>query len=278
MDIIKLTKEHHDLVLKLFGPDAADYYFLINELIDHHYEGPSFHAYGEYEDGQLYSLLLNNFNNVTYYSRTDRGISGYQGVLNRLTYSKLSGPSRWMKKFMPLVKVRSDSLSHMGVVRRIQARRKYPELKLHTISSEEEAGKHYDLLSSTKEYEMTATRDDYIKTEMKRLRETSDRTVYLSLDGRMISSCGTVRESRNSAIVIGVVTHPEYRNQGYGSEVLIGLFESLLQEGKFPYLFYSNPAARRVYKNIGMIEVCEWRVAMVEPHQPLRLPDSDVRA
>lgn len=55
-----------------------------------------------------------------------------------------------------------------------------------------------------------------------------------------------------------------YRRKGYGTEVLVEMFDQLLAEGKYPYLFYSNPAARTVYKNMGMTEVCEWRVVFVK--------------
>ncbi|MBB2482879.1 hypothetical protein H5P36_22210 [Bacillus sp. APMAM] len=40
-------------------------------------------------------------------------------------------------------------------------------------------------------------------------------------------------------------------------------FDLLLEEGKYPYLFYSNPVVRNMYKNLGMTEVCEWTVLVV---------------
>ncbi|WP_367617760.1 GNAT family N-acetyltransferase [Shouchella xiaoxiensis] len=53
---------------------------------------------------------------------------------------------------------------------------------------------------------------------------------------------------------------PSYRKQGFGTELLISLFTQLLAEQKTPYLFYNNPAAKSVYEQIGMTEVCEWLV------------------
>lgn len=124
----------------------------------------------------------------------------------------------------------------------------------------------YDLLLSTDEYTdcLPENKNDYITSEIKRINETSDRTAYLEIDNKMVSSCSTIREGEKSAIIIGVVTNPKYQNKGYGTEVLIGLFEMLLKEEKYPYLFYNNPAARSVYKKIGVTEICEWRVVFVE--------------
>ncbi|MDF2925549.1 MAG: hypothetical protein K0R57_4463 [Paenibacillaceae bacterium] len=103
-----------------------------------------------------------------------------------------------------------------------------------------------------------------MESEWIRQGTSTDRTMYLSIDGQMVASCSTVREGVNSAIIIGVVTHPSCRNKGYGTEMLIGLSDTLLNEGKYPYLFYSNPAARWVYKKIGMTEVCQWRVVLTD--------------
>lgn len=123
----------------------------------------------------------------------------------------------------------------------------------------------YDLLLSTNEFteSLPKEKEEYVRNEFKRLKETSDRTLYLEVDGEMVSSCATIAEDKNSAIVIGVVTNPKFRNKGYGTEVLTGLFHMLLQEGKYPYLFYNNSAARSVYKSISMTEVTEWLVIEV---------------
>ncbi|CAG9623287.1 GNAT family N-acetyltransferase [Sutcliffiella rhizosphaerae] len=123
----------------------------------------------------------------------------------------------------------------------------------------------YDLFLSTDEFlgSLPENRDDYIKMESDRLKNTADQTAYLSIDNVMVSSVATIREGDKSAIIIGVYTNPKYRGKGYGTEVLTCLFNKLLSEGKYPYLFYNNPVARSVYKNLGMTEVCEWCVLFV---------------
>ncbi len=263
MEIKKLSKQNHAEVVALFGEDLVYYHFLVDDLLDNDYGGEAFHVYGEYDKANLSSILLNNYENITYYARTDRSVDVYRDILGQLRFSKLSGPSHLMAKFLPFVEATADTLSYLGVVEDIKVQRSYPELVVNTISTAEEVGRQYDLLMSTEEYNLGQDRDTYVQAEMRRLEGTNARTVYLSRDGQMIASCATTRESRNSAIIIGVVTDPEYRNQGYGTEVLVDLFAALLREGKYPYLFYNNPAARSVYKNLGMTEVCQWRVVSV---------------
>jgi len=263
---VKLTKDSHQEVLQLFGDDLIHYHFLIDDLVRNNYEGESFQVFGEYENERLVSILLNNFNNVTYYSPSDRNVVVYTEILKRLTFSKLSGPSQLMRNFLPYVKLKKETLSYLGVVRGLTAKRKYPDLPIKMITNEREIGMQYDLLLSTSEFidSIPKSRDEYILNESKRLMGGTARTAYLSLEHEMVSSCSTAKEDKNSAIIIGVATNPKFQNRGYGTEVLIGLFEMLLKEGKYPYLFYNNPAARSVYRNIGATEVCEWSVIHAE--------------
>lgn len=151
----------------------------------------------------------------------------------------------------------------MGYVEKVVLKRNYPHIPVRFINTDEEIGMQYDLLMSTVEYHgvLPDSREDYIREQKKNINKNS-RTAYLMVDNKMVASCSTVAEYDKSAIVVGVITNPDFRNKGYGSEVLIGLFESLLKEGNYPYLFYNNPAARSVYKKVGMEEVCEWRVIL----------------
>jgi uncharacterized protein len=264
MSILKLDNAYHQEVINFFGEDIKKYYFIISDLMRNNYSGENFEVYGEFEDNKLQSILLNNFVNLTYYSNTDRSVEVYKDIIKDLSINKISGPNKLVEKLIPFVKVQSDGLSYMGYVDEVVLKRKYQDLPIRFITTEEEIGLQYDLLISTEEYigVLPDNRETYIN-EQKKSMNSNSRTAYLLVDGKMVSSCSTVTEYDKSAIVIGVVTNPDFRNKGYGSEVLIGLFETLLKEGKYPYLFYNNPAARRVYKKIGMEEVCEWRVVFV---------------
>lgn len=265
MSVVKLTLQDHEKVLELISDELIHYQFLISDLLDNNYQSDSFQVFGEFDhEGRLASILVNNFNNLTYYAKTDRSVDVYLDTIKNCNFTQISGPSWLVEKLIPYVKVSNDTLSYLGVVKEVKAKRRYFNLPLQTINNEAEIGMQYDLLASASEFNMQISREEYIQKEIARLRASNDRTVFLSIEDKMVSSCSTIRESRNSAIIIGVVTHPSYRGNGYGTEVLIGLFDQLLQEGKYPYLFYNNPAARSVYLKLGMTEVCEWRVVTLE--------------
>ena len=67
-------------------------------------------------------------------------------------------------------------------------------------------------------------------------------------------------ENKNTAMIIGVGTHPEYRNQGLATKCLIKLCEELLKEGIKPCLFYDNEEAGKLYRKLGFKRIDEWTV------------------
>lgn len=83
------------------------------------------------------------------------------------------------------------------------------------------------------------------------------RRIYLACSptGQVVAAAQTSAEGRELAVIGGVVTHPAWRGQGYGSAVTAHLCAALLAEGRQPYLFYSrtNGAAARAYEKVGFL-------------------------
>lgn len=262
--IIQLDRNHHEDVLRLFGDREPEYRFLIEDIAEFGYGRGAGRVYGEYVDGELRSILFNNFSNLTYYSPEDRDVSIYEDYLRSCQFHKISGPRKLVEKLLPFVEVESDTPSYLAVVRTLALARQQPDLDIQTVHNEQHLGMLYDLLNSTVEYRLGISREEYIASQLGTLRAADRRTLFLCMDGKMVASCATIRETSRSAIIIGVVTHPDYRRRGYGTELLVELCSALLSEGRYPYLFYDNPAARSVYLRLGATEVCEWRVVMVK--------------
>ena len=265
MKVVRMDSTYHEEILSFFGEEADKFYFIISDIIRNNFSEQSFKLYGEFDNNKLQSILLNNFNNLTYFSRTDRSFEVYKDVLKKLNFNKISGPNKLVEKVIPYVNIQGDGLSYLGYVNKIILDKRYTELPIRFINTDEEIGMQYDLLKSSKEYigMLPDNKETYI-AEQKNKININSRTAYLMIDNQMVSSCSTIAEHDKSAIIVGVVTNPKFRNKGFGSEVLIGIFEVLLKEGKKPYLFYNNPSARSVYMKIGMEEVCEWRVAFLK--------------
>ena len=67
-------------------------------------------------------------------------------------------------------------------------------------------------------------------------------------------------ENDNTAMIIGVGTHPKYRNRGLASKCLIKLCKELLAENIKPCLFYDNEEAGKLYNKLGFKTIDNWSI------------------
>lgn len=88
------------------------------------------------------------------------------------------------------------------------------------------------------------------------------RYYVLKRDGIIASQAYTTIESKNFAIIGGVVTRNEYRKQGLASLVVSGISQEIINEKKKPNLFYSNERAGRVYERLGFVSDCDYAMLL----------------
>ena len=90
------------------------------------------------------------------------------------------------------------------------------------------------------------------------LKSGTGRTYYVEKDGKMAASASTAAENSQSAMIVGVCTHKDYRRKGLATAVMQKLFKDVMDEGKLLCLFYDNPEAGRIYKRLGFVDIGMW--------------------
>jgi len=78
---------------------------------------------------------------------------------------------------------------------------------------------------------------------------------------KLVSSVATTAETSDTAIIVGLMTLPEYRGKGFGTLCLLRICQDLINNGKTVYLTYDNPNAGRIYRKIGFREIGMWWMA-----------------
>ncbi len=87
------------------------------------------------------------------------------------------------------------------------------------------------------------------------------RTVaIIEVDGRIVATASTAAENSRSAMIVGVATHPDFRHRGYARTCLSYLVRRFLAENRILCLFYDNPDAGRLYRQIGFRETDRWAI------------------
>jgi predicted GNAT family acetyltransferase len=77
--------------------------------------------------------------------------------------------------------------------------------------------------------------------------------------GVICSAALTNAELPGHAMIGGVFTADDWRNQGLGQAVCSALCASLLRDGKQPVLYWQDPAAGAVYRKLGFRASGMWR-------------------
>lgn len=86
-------------------------------------------------------------------------------------------------------------------------------------------------------------------------------TAWVVEDGGHIICAGNLAARTDQAGMIGAVfTPPPYRRKGYASTLVHAMASALRAEGRTPCLFYVNPDAGRIYRNLGFREIGPWRL------------------
>lgn len=101
-----------------------------------------------------------------------------------------------------------------------------------------------------------------IDRKKKKYRDKTGRGyhIYDNKRNKIISCAETTAENKFSAMIVGVATDREYRNQGLATAVISKLCKEVLKEGKELCLFYDNPKAGKIYKRIGFKDIGIWSI------------------
>ncbi len=92
-----------------------------------------------------------------------------------------------------------------------------------------------------------------------KIKDESGRIYYIENEHKeVISVAQSTAENEESAMIVGVATHPLYRRRGFMTQTLSKLCYDLLAEQKRVCLFYDNEAAGRIYHRLGFKTMGTW--------------------
>lgn len=84
-----------------------------------------------------------------------------------------------------------------------------------------------------------------------RIETKRGRAFGIFYNKKLVSVAFTDFETRDESLIVGVATVPEYRNRGYGTELVKYLSNLLQMEEKQVYLEYEDQVAGNIYRQLG---------------------------
>ena len=256
--IRRLTKNDHEICLRLLRTKPAENIFIIGDIEVYGYEQEFQKLWGDFnESGELVAILLKFEENYIPFAPHSFDASGFAEIMtNDPSFKMMSG----LKKITEQIEAFLQPFKRKRQLYYAKCKELYTNENSVDLSSIQQALPHdaeelVELLNSVPEFSGSTMT---LERKIRELENRSSRSFIIREDGKIVSTASTAAENSMSAMVVGVATVESYKKKGYATKCLLKLCSQLIHEGKELCLFYDNPEAGAIYKRIGFEDIGFW--------------------
>ena len=250
-----LDKKYEKKVIEYLNLEKEINTFNLQEIQNYGFENVFYKIYSDIDEfGNIKGILFKCFEYLTFYAYKDFDVDGFCEFISDMEFSEISGKSSCVDIIAEKLGLLKYRKVHLCELEEINEEDKDLDcnLKLKKINV-------FNIKRVVNLYEQIT---EFQNTTLEGLRSNlkSGRGYCIEYRKKIISMAKSTAENKNTAMIIGVGTHPEYRNRGLATKCLIKLCEELLKEGIKPCLFYDNEEAGKLYRKLGFKRIDEWTV------------------
>jgi predicted GNAT family acetyltransferase len=201
--------------------------------------------------GNIEGILLKYFEFLIFYSNGKFDVNEFAMFIKQLNYIEISGKKENVEKLatkLNLEKKRVVKFCKLDSQRALISDNKNINIKKIRFTNINKVAKLYEVID---EFENTTV--ESIKNGLK-----TGRGYCIEMNRQVVAMAKSTSENKSHAMIVGVGTHPNYRNQGYATKCIVKICKELLDEKKIPCLFYDNEEAAKIYKKLGFQELGKW--------------------
>lgn len=250
--IIKLDEYYHNQIIEYLSKEEDFNLFVIGDIERYGYDNQFFNIWADVDESRnIGGLLIQYFDLLTLYSYDNRNLTCFINHINKLQFSNINGKIDTLKYIEPYINYNKKRIVNFCVLKNIDyLREREVDSNVKKIRFGK-VGKILNLYEDINEFQ-----NPTIQSIKENLR--TGRGYYIEKDRKVVSMAKSTAESSTHAMIVGVGTHPMYRNKGYATKCIVKLCNNLINEKKKPCLFYDNEEAGKIYKKLGFKEVGQW--------------------
>lgn len=255
--IRKLTVQDHKTVMDFLSEEPSINLFIIGDIEAFGYETDFQELWGEFhEDGKLNAVLLRYFESFIPYAKGEFDVQGFADLIcNYSATPIMSGKASIVEQFEH---VKGIELGPKKATFFAECRELTPinhteyNIKIATI---DDVDRILNLRMKIDEFSLSKEGRKMIVQD---IENGTGRTYFIEDNKQIIACASTAAENSASAMIVGVCTHKNFRNNGLATAIMQKLIGDVLAEGRILCLFYDNPAAGRIYKRLGFQDIGKW--------------------
>ena len=253
--IRKLRESDREELMEYLLGEPAYNLFIIGDVENYGFQRDFQELWGEFTSKGLNAVLLRYYSYLIISSRgRDYDTSGFAKIVGGLEFKMLSGKEEALRPLagkLDLTDIRVQYLAELSTPDSLLP--VGPEdVEWLTVENYREV---LELHRSIEEFNIFEVNEEAF---LRPVKDGTGRTCFIRKDGKPVSAASSTAETERMAMVVGVGTLKEYRRRGYASVCVSVLCRPLLCEGKAAYLFYDNPDAGRIYRQLGFREIGAW--------------------
>ncbi len=193
------------------------------------------------------------FEYLIFYSRGKFNIDAFANLINSLNYIEISGKLDVLQKLEGKIGVNRKRIVKFCVLddpsklNDIEIGLKPKKIRFGNIS------KVVKLYGEIDEFENTTI--ESIKSGLR-----TGRGYCIEINKKVVAMAKSTLETRTHAMIVGVGTHPNFRNRGLATKCIVKICNEIINENKTPCLFYDNIEAGRIYNKLGFKEKGYWGI------------------
>ncbi|SCH09348.1 MULTISPECIES: GNAT family N-acetyltransferase [unclassified Romboutsia] len=252
--IIKLDSSYHNKVIKYLERESEFNLLTIGDIERYGYDNYFLNIWADInKKGEIEGILVKCFEFIIFYAYDRFDVNEFADLISSMDYSEISGKSEAVDKLAYKINLRKSrkvkfcKLEDKELLKEDNVNIKVKKMKFRHL------GKVAKLYEAIDEFENTTV--DNLRNGLK-----TGRGYFIEVDKNIVAMAKSTAENKKYAMIVGVGTHPNYRNRGLATKCIVKICSELLDENKTPCLFYDNEKAGAIYHKLGFKKIGNWSI------------------
>ncbi len=254
--MIKASNKDKDRVLPFLKRNPSENGFFIGDLENFSLDEDFLDLWYEEREGRIVSVLLRYYKGYLVTSEETPNFGEIARVITsdplRERVSGMGDSITGLAKYMDLGKIRKTNLAVLSGENFSGVTKGEEEPVRCGVDGIEEL---FTFLKGIEEFEVSENQRDSFGKEIK---TATGRAYVIRREGRIVACAQISAENSLNGTVMGVATDAGWRRKGLARLCVSRACRDMIDDGKEVILFYDNPRAGKLYKDLGFTDRGCW--------------------
>lgn len=252
--IIKLDSSYHSEVMKYLERESEFNLLTVGDIERYGYDNYFFNVWaGINKEGEIEGVLVKCFEFIIFYAYDKFDENEFVKFIRNMEFSEISGKSEVVDKIafkLNLKKNRKVNFCKLANKNLLKTEGMNCKIKKIRFRHLNKVAKLYESI------------DEFENTTIENLRSglKTGRGYFVEADRQIVAMAKSTAENKRYAMIVGVGTHPNFRNRGLATKCIVKICSELVSENKTPCLFYDNEKAGEIYYKLGFQKIGNWSI------------------